>query len=211
MYLQTQFLLCLLCCKLQDTTIEKIRLLTMSSEALFLAKARDVIEPIRIRQVFRRLRGMRPSFHGRCCVIQLHHFQQFRNIDIFGGRIQISSWKMADFTRLDNPELSKMCLQKHRLASFHNWPFQDEGQEHICTAQKANFSLKACFYFKPYCKTDLCMISDGRSWLLLMCDGNFTRFRTMLRLFQRTWGLGTSWWSMVLHLILHLRSLLEYD
>ena len=53
---------------------------------------------------------------------------------------------MADFTRLDNPELSKMCLQKHRLASFHNWPFQDEGQEHICTAQKANFSLKACFY-----------------------------------------------------------------
>ena len=45
---------------------------------------------------------------------------------------------MADLKRglLGDPELSKMSLEKNRLASFKNWPFQDEGRTDICTAEK---------------------------------------------------------------------------
>ena len=58
----------------------------------------------------------------------------------FGGEIQ--KFKMVDKSRLEDPEIAKMSLEKNRLASFKNWPFQDEGQTNICTAEKV--ILKNC-------------------------------------------------------------------
>ena len=49
--------------------------------------------------------------------------------------VKIQKFKMAGL-KLDNPEISKMSLEKNRLASFKNWPFQDEGRTDICTAEK---------------------------------------------------------------------------
>ena len=45
---------------------------------------------------------------------------------------------MTDLKRgvLGDPEISKMSLEKNRLASFKNWPFQDDGRTDICTAEK---------------------------------------------------------------------------
>ena len=46
---------------------------------------------------------------------------------------------------LDNPEIAKMSLEKNRLASFNNWPFQDEGRTDICTAEKVIFQTEKPF------------------------------------------------------------------
>lgn len=43
-----------------------------------------------------------------------------------------------------------MCLEENRLTSFKNWPFEDEGQEGICTAKKM---AESGFYS---CATDAC-------------------------------------------------------
>ena len=58
------------------------------------------------------------------------HFQEFGNL-----AVKIQKFKMVDI-RFDNPELAKMSLEINRLASFKNWPFQDEGRTDICTAEK---------------------------------------------------------------------------
>ena len=42
---------------------------------------------------------------------------------------------MADI-RLDNLKIAKMSLEANRLSSFQNWPFQEDGRNNICTAEK---------------------------------------------------------------------------
>ena len=32
----------------------------------------------------------------------------------------------------------EMSLEENRVASFENWPFQDDGQEGICTAKRVS-------------------------------------------------------------------------
>lgn len=58
------------------------------------------------------------------------------NSELFGEHFEL--FKMAD-------RQHEMSLEENRLGSFANWPFQDEGQEGICTAKRVrcfNYFLK---------------------------------------------------------------------